>query len=173
MLVERAFLKCLLFASSGEWGLCNCEIDSATKLSQWTKSNIPTGITHALHNGVITIIMSCLPLYYNDSHYCWCWQCYAFRTLRFLFSMEFNRHLFKRWWHKTLFLKVNVHICFFQKMYLKKNHVSGSFLQIYLSCSLMLDIMWETSLSMKHFKQKFVSTLWENCYTVKTTIRNI
>lgn len=67
--MERTFLKCILFASSGEWGLCNNEIDSATKLSQWTKNNIPTGIKHAYHNGVITIIMSCLSLYCNDSNY--------------------------------------------------------------------------------------------------------
>uniref|UniRef100_A0A3B5ANH6 NIMA-related kinase 10 n=1 Tax=Stegastes partitus TaxID=144197 RepID=A0A3B5ANH6_9TELE len=32
-----------------------------------------------------------------------CWQCYVFRTLRFLFSVERNRHLFKRLFPTDLF----------------------------------------------------------------------
>lgn len=76
----------------GKWGLYNCKIDFTTKLK--TKGHIFTGMW--LH--------ICITLHYNVNEdesnifvnlfvY---WQCYAFRTLRFLFSVERNRHLFKR-----------------------------------------------------------------------------
>ncbi|XP_061441951.1 serine/threonine-protein kinase Nek10 isoform X1 [Rhineura floridana] len=54
-------------------------------------------------NGVYTIAKLILPNKYRNVAKANLLQCYAFRALRFLFSMERNRHLFKRLFPTELF----------------------------------------------------------------------
>eukprot|EP00063_Salmo_salar_P081349 XP_014056184.1 PREDICTED: serine/threonine-protein kinase Nek10 [Salmo salar] len=54
-------------------------------------------------NGVYVIAKLILPQSFLNGPKAISLQCYAFRTLRFLFSMEFNRHLFKRLFPTDLF----------------------------------------------------------------------
>uniref|UniRef100_A0A674C974 NIMA related kinase 10 n=1 Tax=Salmo trutta TaxID=8032 RepID=A0A674C974_SALTR len=54
-------------------------------------------------NGVYVIVKLILPQSFLNGPKAISLQCYAFRTLRFLFSMECNRHLFKRLFPTDLF----------------------------------------------------------------------
>ncbi|XP_070976206.1 serine/threonine-protein kinase Nek10 [Oncorhynchus clarkii lewisi] len=54
-------------------------------------------------NGVYVIAKLILPQSFRNGPKAISLQCYAFRTLRFLFSMECNRHLFKRLFPTDLF----------------------------------------------------------------------
>ncbi|XP_035601771.1 serine/threonine-protein kinase Nek10-like isoform X2 [Oncorhynchus keta] len=54
-------------------------------------------------NGVYVIAKLILPQSFRSGPKAVSLQCYAFRTLRFLFSMECNRHLFKRLFPTDLF----------------------------------------------------------------------
>ncbi|XP_024241123.1 serine/threonine-protein kinase Nek10 isoform X1 [Oncorhynchus tshawytscha] len=54
-------------------------------------------------NGVYVIAILILPQSFRNGPKAISLQCYAFRTLRFLFSMECNRHLFKRLFPTDLF----------------------------------------------------------------------
>nr|XP_046156900.1 serine/threonine-protein kinase Nek10 isoform X1 [Oncorhynchus gorbuscha] len=54
-------------------------------------------------NGVYVIAKLILPQSFRNGPKAVSLQCYAFRTLRFLFSMECNRHLFKRLFPTDLF----------------------------------------------------------------------
>lgn len=87
----------------GKWGLYNRKADFTAKL--WTKGHIFTGIWLHIciksHYNVNNKIVQ-LPENVNVNLFAY-WQCYAFRTLRFLFSVERNRHLFKRWCFLLIF----------------------------------------------------------------------
>uniref|UniRef100_A0A8C6IN90 Uncharacterized protein n=1 Tax=Melopsittacus undulatus TaxID=13146 RepID=A0A8C6IN90_MELUD len=54
-------------------------------------------------NGIYTIAKLILPKKERNAENAYLLQCYAFRALRFLFSMERNRHIFKRLFPTDLF----------------------------------------------------------------------
>uniref|UniRef100_A0AAZ3Q9E3 Protein kinase domain-containing protein n=1 Tax=Oncorhynchus tshawytscha TaxID=74940 RepID=A0AAZ3Q9E3_ONCTS len=60
-------------------------------------------VVQVRENGVYVIAILILPQSFRNGPKAISLQCYAFRTLRFLFSMECNRHLFKRLFPTDLF----------------------------------------------------------------------
>uniref|UniRef100_A0A8K9WU26 NIMA-related kinase 10 n=1 Tax=Oncorhynchus mykiss TaxID=8022 RepID=A0A8K9WU26_ONCMY len=60
-------------------------------------------VVQVRENGVYVIAKLILPQSFRNGPKAISLQCYAFRTLRFLFSMECNRHLFKRLFPTDLF----------------------------------------------------------------------
>lgn len=106
----------------------------------------PTGTSHPLYSHVSVHIMVTLPWkcftflsYHLRITYPSIFQCYAFRALRFLFSMERNRPLFKRYELREIWVtRDHGFNCFHRpalyanskrRKSLNANHVSSDFLR--------------------------------------------